>query len=186
MLSYVKTHTFYLAIIIALFVFGKAWVDEHDKRVVAEAAQKQVLQSSQDAITLLGKQIAATNAQALSDRTALVRARAATRTPAQAVAAIPALSSLPLNARIAPDNPTQVSVDALPLYQELNQCAQDRVTLGACQSDLKAETAIATQQVIQIAALKKKPSLTKRIGHRLKQFGEDAAIVVTLLLLTKK
>lgn len=189
-MNYIKTHLFYILMIAGLVVAGRVWLSEHDARVAAEVtvkadeAQSKVLQGSIDE---LKKSIVDNDSRAAADRAALQHALAAVKTAPQAIAAIPSVSDLALNTRPSIDNPTQVSVDAVPLYQELNQCRQNSVSLGACQSDLASEKAIEEKEVAkvvlkddEIKTLKKKPNFLHRLWGVTKIVGSTAAIVLTL------
>ena len=163
--------TWIVAILVAL-VLGHSWLAEHDARMKADATIK----ASEATVATLQQQIAATNAQAAQKVQTIVKIVRETTTPTQAVAAIPQLTDIPLNGRVSIDNGNQVSVDAIPLIQVLGQAKENAVQLGACQSDLKNETAIGAQKDVQIAALKKKPSLLHRVGHVLKLVGIGVSI----------
>ncbi len=67
--------------------------------------------------------------------------------------------------RPAPDSTVQVSVDSVALYTELNTCAQQTVTLDACQKTVADLTQIGAQQTAQIAVLKKKSPFLSRVRH---------------------
>lgn len=165
-------HFIYFALIAAILVFVHSWQSEHDQRVLADATIKSANQS----IVTLQQQITTTNAKAASDQAALERALKLVRTPAQAVAAIPQLTDAPLNARTVANDPVDVTVAALPLIQVLGQAKETSIQLGACQSDLKNETAISAEKDTEIAALKKKPKFWHRIGNTLKIAGVGFAI----------
>ena len=177
MIPYIKTHVFYVVLIAAGLIFVHYWQAEHDARVAADAQVK----TAQTSIANLQTNIAATNAAAASERAALVRALSAIKTPAQAVAAIPTISTVPLNSRVAVDNHAQVSVDAVALYTELNQCAQTTVALNSCTVDLKNETAIVAQQQTEIVALKKKPKFLTRVKHVFEAVAVGVGIGVLLV-----
>lgn len=164
MIPYVKTHLWYISLIAIGLIFIHSWQSEHDQRVLADATIKSANQS----IATLQQQITTTNAKAASDQAALERALKPVRTPAQAVAAVPQLTDAPLNARTVANDPVDVTVAALPLIQVLGQAKETSIQLGACQSDLKNETAISAQKDTEIAALKKKPSFWHRITGTLK------------------
>jgi hypothetical protein len=101
-------------------------------------------------------------------------------TTGQIVAAIPQLTDAPLNARTIPGDPTNISVAAFPLIQVLQQAATDHVNLGACQSDLKNETAISAQKDAQIAILKKKSPFLTRLKHGAELVGVGLALGLLL------
>jgi hypothetical protein len=161
--QYLGTHLFYIVVIAIAILCGRAWLQEHDARVLAE----QEIRKSEQQVEDLQKQIATNDAAATKQLSALQTQRQQTKTPQQAIAAIPTLSDVPLNARPGPTLGTTV-VDIMPLFEELSECKQDAVKLNACQSDYKAEVAIAAQKDDQIKALTKKPRLWKRFVSTLK------------------
>ena len=165
LLKLIWSHSLIAVLAVAITYEGaKAFWAEHEQRALAE----QSLKTAQSTIAGLQSNIAAVNAQASSDRARLERALASVKTPQQAAAAIPQvplLTNLPLNMRQAPDNPAQVSVDAVALYTELNTCAQQTVTLTACQKDYASLQQIDVQKDDQIKTLKKKPSFLSRLKH---------------------
>jgi hypothetical protein len=165
-MNYLKTHIFYIAIIAMVLISGRVWLQEHDARVLAE----QQIKVSEATVKTLQAQIADTQAQA--DKTiAAIKAKVViVKTPAQAIAAIPEVSSLPLNSRPAPDG--GVTVDAVPLFQTLAQCKEDAVQLNACTVNSKAKDDIITQKDLEITALKKKPGF----WTRLKSQGKAAIV----------
>lgn len=177
--SDIKTHLFYLIIIAVGLVSFHYWSAEHTQRIIAEQQMKQ----NQATIQTLQQQITATNAQAAAKVqvvTKIVHDLGPAPTPVQVVAAVPQLTDAPLNARIASDNPAQVSVDAAPFVTLLAQASTDHINLAACTSNLTAETAISAQKDAQIAVLKKKKPFLKRVEHGLEIFGAGA--LVTLIL----
>ena len=183
---------FVVVVVAVMVAWGvlHSFYHEHEARALAEQTvkqQSQDIKTSQLAIAQLEAEVAATNAHAAAADRALKSALATVKTPAQAVAAIPSVSDVPLNARPSPDNPTQISVDALALYTELNQCAQSRVDLAACQKNALDLAAIDSQKDRQlsddktaIAALKKKPSLIHHIESSLKVVGISLGIGIAL------
>jgi hypothetical protein len=86
------------------------------------------------------------------------------------------LTDVPLHTRVAPDNPVQVSVDALPFINLLGQAKTDAINLAACQENLKAETSIVAAKQTEIVALKRKPSVFKRFIGSLKAVGIGVGI----------
>lgn len=177
-MNYLKTHIFYIALIAVVMIAGRVWMQEHDARVIAESQAKAAEVNSkqlQASIDDLKKSISDNDAKTAATISILQHALATVTTPQQAIAAIPSVSNIPLNTRVAVDNPSQVSVDALPLYQELNECKQDAVKLNSCQNDLTTEKKIADDQTVQLAdkdteikALKKKRPFIKRMESYLK------------------
>lgn len=189
-MNYIKTHLFYILLVLGLVVAGRVWLHEHDARVAAEFAVKadeSKVKDLQSSIDVLKKSIVDNDNKAAADRAALQQALKSVKTAPQAIAAIPSVSDVPLNIRPATD-PNQVSVDAVPLYQELNQCRQNSVTLGACQRDLENETKIEEAQVSQlglkddeIKQLKKKPRFFKRLWGVAKTASVGGGIVLFLV-----
>lgn len=156
-MNYLKTHLFYVVLIVVGLICGRVWLQEHDARVLAE----QQIKVSEATVKTLQAQIVDTQAQA--DKTiATIKAKVIiVKTPAQAIAAIPEVSSLPLNSRPAPDG--GVTVDAVPLFQELAQCKEDAVQLNACTVESKKKDEIIGQKDLEITALKKKPGFWTRL-----------------------
>lgn len=180
MMQYLKTfalhHLFYIILMAVGLVGYRSWLAEHDARLLSD----QTVKVSEQKVRDLAEQIQTVQAMAAQQVQAVQRTVAAIKTPAQAIAAMPSLSSLPLNSRAAVDNPTQVSVDAVQLAQELGQCKVDRVQLGSCQAtqalvgeQLKAKDA-------EVAALKRKPGFWKRVWGGAKKVGVGVAIGVAL------
>lgn len=157
-LSFLKTHAFYLILIAEGMFSFHMWLLEHDARVKAELT----IQASQQQITTLKTQIQSNDAAATQLRSALAAKVAAVKTPARAIAAIPSVTDLPLNARPVPEMPSEVTVEAVPLFQALAQCKDEAIQLTTCTKDLTAEKQISAQQDVEIKALKKKPSFLKR------------------------
>lgn len=149
----IKTHAAYIALIAILLIFGHTWLKEHDARVSAENQIKQI----QAAMKV-------NDAQAAAQVQTVVKIVHDVKTVPQVVAAIPQVTNVPLNARVSPDNPLQVSVDAIPLINELAQAKEDSISLKACQSDLASEKQI-------VVALKKKPKFWKRIERGFEEVG---------------
>lgn len=164
MLNYFKTHVFYL-VLIAVGVFaGRAWLQEHDQRIAAEAVVKQ------NAITVadLRDQMKTTAAQAAKQVQVIVKTVAEAKTPAQVVTAIPQLTDAPLNARVAPDVPGAVLVDAQALVQEIGQCKQDAIQLAACTTNSATQEKIIATDEATIKSLKKPRSFFQKLGTGLK------------------
>lgn len=172
----ITSHFLIAALAVILTYEGaKAFWTEHEQHALAAQSLKQ----SQQTIADLQKNIAAVNAQASSDRARLQRALASVKTPQQAAAAIPSvptLTNVPLNTRPSPDNPAQVSVDAVALYTELNTCAQQKITLDACQATAASNAKIIDTQTAEIKVLKKKPSFLSRLKHIAEAVGIGIAI----------
>lgn len=169
---WVLTHLVWVAAITVALVMGHSYLAEHDARIAADAQIK----AAEVTVANLQQQIVATNAAAAQKVQVVTKIVHDVQTVPQAVAAIPQLTDVPLHTRVTPDNPTQVSVDALPLVQVLGECKVAETNLNACQADLKNETAIAAAKDTEIKALKKKPAFWKRVKKTL----EIIAICVSI------
>lgn len=165
--SWLKTHVFYIVLIAVGLVFGHSWLVEHDNRL----ATQQELKVSQAKIQDLTTQIAAIQAQAQKQVVAVQAVVASVKTPAQAIAAIPSMTDIPLNARISPLDTTSISVEALPFTQLLGQCKIDAVQLAACTATNTAKDAIISEQKADIVQLKKPQGFWKRTATVLKSVG---------------
>ena len=102
------------------------------------------------------------------------------QTPTQVVAAIPDLTNIPLQARVAPDNPADVEVAAQPLMQLVGELKTSQVQLGACQQTdgLKDQQIVDLQTTIK--ALKKKPGFFHRVASVAKAVGVGIGIGVLI------
>ena len=155
-----------------LLIGGYCWLQEHDVRLRAEVTAKE----SQARVTALEQDKAAI--QKTTDRKvmAIQQKAAEVKTPAQAIAAMPDVSALPLNARPLPELPNAVAVDAVPLYQELSACRISEAKLAGC-TELRAKDAdIAAEKDVQIKALKSKGSFWKRVERTAEVLAIGAAI----------
>lgn len=171
MLAYLKTHLFYVIIIAIGLVAFRSWLQEHDARVLAEQTVKQ----SELKVSDLTTQIKLTSDAAASAQAALQKRVAEVRTPSQAIAAIPDVSTLPLNTRPAPGLPGGVIVDAVPLFQSLAQCKSDAIELTACRTNFSTQEKIIAEKDTQIKALTAKPRFWKRFGNNLLKYGGPIA-----------
>lgn len=170
--GYILHHAFYLIIIAVGLVAGYSWLKEHDQRLLSD----QQVKVSEARVQSLQSQIEA-NSVAAQQTIALLKKQAATvRTVPQAIAAIPDVSNLQLTPRALPDDPTRVSVEALPLYNELNQCRQDAAELGACRKNAELMTEQLGEKQKEIVALKKKPKFWARFKSTAKTVGIGAII----------
>lgn len=172
-----KTHLFYIILIVMGLIAFRSWLSEHDQRMLADQAVKQADEKVKD----LQQQIVAVNAAAAQKVQTVVKIVHDAQTPSQVVQAIPQLTDAPLNARVAPDNPSQVSVDAAPFVQLLGQCKQDNINLGACTQNYNTCQQIVKERDTEIVALKKKPSFWANI----KSHGKAAAIGIVAFEVVK-
>lgn len=156
------------AVIVLMLTLGVvAYRQEHAARILAE----QTVKTAQVQIDALQKQSAAA-AQAGQVQITKLQAQAkAVKTPAQAITALeldPALRARPAFAALTPDGPPTpvpdaVTVEAVPLFAELNQCKQDAVNLGVCSTKLNIAEEVGTEKDTQIKALKKKKGFWARV-----------------------
>lgn len=175
-LTYLKEsagrHLFGIAVAVGLLIAGRSYLAEHDARLIAE----QTIKTAQVQIDSLQKQSAVITQAGQQKVMVLQKQAEAVKTPAQAIAALPAVSTVDLHPAALPDAPSAVQVDALPLYQELNTCKQDAVNLGVCGANLDIEKQVTAQKDVEITALKKKPGF----WHRVRQTAEMVAIGAAL------
>lgn len=124
---------------------------EHDIRLQAEQTVKDSQRQVQDL-----KQQAADIQKAGNARIAAIQKRAASvKTPAQAIAAIPDVSKLPLGVHAIPNAPSEVAVKAVPLFNELSACRTTEVERDMCAAKLALEYKVEAEKDRQIDALKK-------------------------------
>lgn len=160
--TYAKTHIFYIVVIVIGVVAFRTWLSEHDARMKADAA----IQQAEITIKTLQDHQAATDAAATQKVQTVVKIVHDATTPAQVVTSLPQIDTqiaAQLNARQVPMSPADVQVNAAALIQVVGDLKTSQVQLGACQSNLADEKAIAAQKEIEIAALKKKPSFWARV-----------------------
>lgn len=173
--QFVLSHLVWVGIVATALVMGRSYLAERDARLLADAAVKTAQQNVKD----LQSQIVAVNAAAAQKVQVVTKVVHDVQTTPQAIAAIPEVTSAPLNPQPAP-NPAQVSVDALPLVQALAQCKIDAVQLQACEDTSQKKDEIIKQQDTEIVALKKKPGFWKRVTGTLKVVGVGIGIGVVL------
>lgn len=149
-----------------------AWTQEHDARILAE----QTVKASQGRVEDLQKSITKVDEDAKAQLAGLrVRANAV-KTGKEAIPEIPKLQDFPLNSRPAVGVPDAVTVDALPLFQELNKCKQDSVALAACSTKLDLQQKVDAEKDTQITALERKNK--KSFWARLKKDVIDTTVTV--------
>lgn len=166
------SHAVWIAAIAIALVMGHSLLAEHDARLLADAQIK----VSETQIKDLQAQIVQTNAAAAAKVQVITKIVHDVQTAPQAVAAVPQLTDVALNARVTPDNPAQIAVDAIPFVNLLAQAKTDSIKLAACTDNLKSETAIVAQKDVQIVALKKKPAFWKRVEGTAKAVGIGVGI----------
>jgi hypothetical protein len=170
------SHAIWIVELAVALLLGHSYLMEHDRRLLAD----QTIKISEAQVKDLQAQIAANNAAAAQKVQVITKIVHDVQTPTQVVAAVPQLTDVPLHTRVAPDNPVQVSVDALPFINLLGQAKTDAINLAACQENLKAETSIVDAKQTEIVALKKKPSFWKRAGGVAKAVGVGIGIGVLI------
>lgn len=167
-MTFIKAHIFYLTLIVVGLVGFRCWLTVHDQNR-DQAAQLAVEQVK---VKTLTDQIAAINTAAALKTAAVSQTVKAVKTPAQAIAAIPDLSGIPLNARISPLDTTQVSVDAVALVQELGQCKTSAIQLDACTDREQTDLSIIAAKDKQLAIVAK----PQKFWHRLLVATKDISI----------
>jgi hypothetical protein len=168
-------HVMGIGISIIVIAVGASWLKEHDARILAEATVKQ----SQDRVSVLQQDREDIRKAGEAAIAKLQRQAETVKTPAQAIAALPQVSPLPLNPAPLPDAPNAVRVDALPLFQTLNKCQQCEANLATAQAVIEKDKEIGAEKDKQIAALSHKKSFWKRA---LKYGGCGAAEVAPFFI----
>lgn len=158
--------------VIVLAIGGYSFVQEHDARILADAAVKE----SQAKIGTLEQHVQDVQKEGQAQIAKLQAQRAAVKTPAQAITALPDVSSVPLQPVPLPDAPSKVAVDALPLFQELNACKQCSSELATVKAEDAAKDSIITEKDVQINALKKKRGFWKTFEHTAEAVGIGVAV----------
>lgn len=173
--KYALAHLFYLVIIAIGLISARAWLQEHDQRVLSDAAVKTANAQVKD----LQAQIVAVNAAAAQKVQVVTRIVQAAKTPQQAIAAIPQIAPN-LNPEVVPLESTKVAVDALPLLQVIAQGKEDAINFQACRdtSALKDQKIAAKDD--EIKTLTKKKSFFKRVFSSGKQIGIGIGIGLVL------
>ena len=179
--TFLLSHLCWLILVGAGWIGFHAWLQEHDQRLlsdqVAKVAQQQI-SDLQAANAVLQKQIADSDAQAQKTISALQAQSAQVKTNAQAIAAMPDVSSLPATIRPIQNSSDFLlpEADLLPLFQQLATGKEDAVALTACQAARANDVTIEANkdkeiaaQGQEIAAIKKKPSFWHRVGSITKQ-----------------
>lgn len=174
--QYAATHLFYIILLIGGVVAFRVWLNEHDARLKAE----ETVQESQAKVADLQQQIVAVNNAAAQKVQTIVKIVHDAQTPAQVVLAAPQLTDLPLNTRVAPDNPAQVSVDAQPFIQLLGQAKEDAINLKACEDTAVLKDQQLDEKDKQIATLTKKPSFFHRVLTVAKTVGIGVGIGILI------
>lgn len=196
MTAYLKTHLVYLIIIAIGLLAFHSWLREHDDKLAAlqqEKISETKIADLQRSNTQLAAQTAASDAKAAQMVDALKTAVAKVKTPEQAVAALPKvidLTQFPINARVIPNDPTNVTVAAIPLFQALTDCTETKIELAACSTartnantQLANDREIVNQKDDEIAALKQPKKFWSRMLGTAKAVGVGVGIGITICLL---
>jgi hypothetical protein len=163
--EYAKQHIPAL-IVAAVIVFGgRLWLLDHDARLKAEASVKQAeanvqaLQAQQKTVT-----------KAVTAKLVVLHDKAVSvDTPQKAITAT-AETAPELDATALPDT-ERVSVKAEPLYQDLNEAAQNKVKLDGCEDSLNLQKQITAEKDKEAIAERKKPTFLHRLGKAAKVVG---------------
>lgn len=184
MVSWLKTyghaHLFYIVLIAVGVISFRVWLSEHDARVQADNTVKQ----QQAVVAGLQQQIVAVQAQATQKVQVVTKVVHDAVTPSQVVQSLPQVDTkiaADLSARVAPDNPVAVEVNAQPLMQLVGDLKTSQIELGACQQTVTLKDQQLQAKDVEIVALKKKPKLLKRIGHVFEAVGVGIGIGVLLV-----
>lgn len=156
--TYAKTHLFYIILIVGGVVSFRVWLQEHDARVAADAAVKQ-----------LQTQVVTVQAQAAQKVEVVKQVVTKATTPTAVAAVLPSLTNLPLAPEPVLGDPTALQVEAVPLVQLAGDDKETHIQLEACQqvNDLKDK---------QIGELKKKPKFLSRVKHVAEAVGVGIAV----------
>lgn len=135
-MNYLKTHLFYVILVVVGIVAFRAWLYEHDNKNAQQAA-KQVaeaqVKSDIATIRTLTDSLESIKATAAKQVVVIQKEAAAIKTPQQAIPIVDAFDPA-LHPRLLPD--MTVAVDSVTLAKDLEACRVDRIQLGACQGQL--------------------------------------------------
>lgn len=165
-------HALGIAVAVIVVIAGMSWLRDHDARILADATVK----ASQANVATLEQRIQDVQKEGQAQIAKLQEQRKEVKTPAQALAALPSVSDIPLQPVPLPDDPSKVSVDALPLFQTLNECKQCSSKLATAEATAEAKDAIITEKDVQITALKKKRGFWKTFEHTAEAVGIGVAV----------
>lgn len=177
--TFVLSHLIWVVLLGASFVGFQAWKGEHDARILADATVK----AAQYQIVTLQQQIVERDKAAAIQVAPIVKIIHDVQTVPQAVAALPQVLNTPLALPVEVHSDNSVTIPEPDILSLFAQVADDKVCrqlFTASQADLADEKAIATQQVTQITALKKKPSFWHRVGSVVKEVGIGIGIGVVI------
>lgn len=157
------------ALVLVLVVYGSVTLlREHDARILAD----QHVKESAARVNDLELQIDGIERTSREKLAALQKLKSSVTTPAQAIAEIPKLTDVPLVTRVLPDSPSEVAVQAVPLFQDLAECKATGIKLDACTAEMALKGKIVTEEKGQVTALKSKGgNFWQRLGHGAKVIG---------------
>jgi DNA repair exonuclease SbcCD ATPase subunit len=183
--TYASTHITYIVIFVMAFAFWRAWITQHDNAIRADLQVKisEADVKARDArIADLLKEKDADRAFANEQMAVLEQQLAGVKTRLDALKVIQQLAPA-VHPVESPTDPTSVTVEAIPLAQELTQCRIDRIDLGACKKNLEQTEQIAEERKAQIkdkndeiTMLKKPQGFWKKVGSKLKDVGTGIGI----------
>lgn len=160
-IDFIKAHALVIGGVVVFALLAVA-LREHDARLREDATIK----AAQTGITAMQTQQSNIAKTAKTKVAALQQEATKIDTPSKAVEVLttPSTAMIPeLQAEALPDT-ARVSVDALPLYQALNTCQQDKVNLSACSQELQLQKDIDVKKDEQLKAAEGKPSFWHRVG----------------------
>ena len=158
------------------------WLAEHDASLQARATVK----LAQSQIVTLQQGIVQRDAQTQQQVAPIIKIIHDVQTPAQAVAALPQIISLPSPAIPQANNSVLIPPDdAIPLFQAVADDKVCRALLTTATADLADEKGIVGEKDKQIVALKAKPKFWARVGHDAKVVGITAAAIGVAVLVRK-
>lgn len=165
---------------------------------VAEEKLKDTIARQQDKITASDQVVEQAQEQLKAKQMELENARRTTQTPSQVLKILPSyvpglpspiVANIPAPTASNP-NPEPVSAtipaeDLKPLFDELSTGKEAQAKLAACevtvtQDDIKIEAITKERDAYKNV---KKPGFWRRLGGRIKTFGEDGGIVLLIVKL---
>lgn len=167
-------HVLGLVITVATVIGFHSWLAEHDARMVADG---QVKTAEATVAGLRANQT--TTATVAAAQVQTLRTQAVKTTTPAAALVILRTTAPELEATTVPTTgllSSEVAVDAVPLYQDLNAAAQDKVNLAACTTELTDEKGVTTAKDAEIKALKSKGGFWVRVRNTAVEVGIGAAL----------
>lgn len=165
--TYLRTHLFYVVLIGIGLLFFRSWLLEHDGKLLAQQQQKISEQRVQD----LAQQNQAIKEVAQRQVVVVQKTVAAVKTPTDAVAVIPSLTTVPIRPQLDAAHPSLIEVDPIALVKELGQCKQDSIQLDACTKESANKDAIIVEKDAEIKVLKKPRSFWQNLKSGAKLIG---------------